>query len=146
MASNDHDMMVQAEKEQQQLHLNRLRSLFKEIDDNRNGMVSKTEFARHVSRPEIKVIFNMLGLDVSDVNTFFKHVDVDGNEEWEIEEFVLGCLRLKGKTKAVGLEMGFQETKRLLRKLQMAQVNMNRRLNVLDAIREDVMTLLGEPG
>lgn len=45
----------------------------------------------------------MLGLDVDDAWSFFKLLDLDDGGDVEIEEFLMGCLRLRGTARAIDI-------------------------------------------
>mmetsp|Transcript_7701 Transcript_7701/g.17245 ORF Transcript_7701/g.17245 Transcript_7701/m.17245 type:complete len:106 (+) Transcript_7701:2-319(+) len=51
----------------------------------------------------MKALFASIGLDASDVWTLFKLLDIDGGSMLELEEFIAGCLRLKGNATSVDL-------------------------------------------
>merc|ERR1712122_296489 len=48
-----------------------------------------------------------------DAKSFFARLDVDGSGAVDIEEFVVGCLRMHGKSNAIDMEISIQETKTL---------------------------------
>lgn len=68
----------------------------------------------------MNVFFAMLGLDSSDAKTLFQLLDQDEeDEEVKIEEFVHGCLRLKGYAKSIDLAQGLYQLRAIMRDLYM---------------------------
>mmetsp|Transcript_43679 Transcript_43679/g.91209 ORF Transcript_43679/g.91209 Transcript_43679/m.91209 type:complete len:138 (-) Transcript_43679:5-418(-) len=51
--------------------------------------------------PAVQAYFEVLGLDVWDAWSFFKLLDLDNGGEVEVEEFLMGCLRLRGPARAI---------------------------------------------
>eukprot|EP00747_Dinoflagellata_sp_TGD_P091961 gnl/TRDRNA2_/TRDRNA2_165252_c3_seq2.p1 gnl/TRDRNA2_/TRDRNA2_165252_c3~~gnl/TRDRNA2_/TRDRNA2_165252_c3_seq2.p1 ORF type:complete len:215 (+),score=39.91 gnl/TRDRNA2_/TRDRNA2_165252_c3_seq2:61-705(+) len=68
-------------------------------------------FLRLYSR---KAYFTTLGLDVTQARALFVLLDVDETDEVEIEEFVMGCMRLKGEAKSIDVNMLLYENEKLL--------------------------------
>ncbi|OLQ11118.1 Kinase D-interacting substrate of 220 kDa [Symbiodinium microadriaticum] len=54
-----------------------------------------------VHSPEVREYFETLGLDVWDAWSFFKMLDLDEGGCVEIDEFFMGCLRLRGAARAM---------------------------------------------
>merc|ERR1711972_468020 len=52
-----------------------------------------------------KAYFQSLDLDVSQAKDFFEMLDTDGSNFVGIDEFVEGCLRLKGGARSVDVNM-----------------------------------------
>merc|ERR1712135_267274 len=49
-----------------------------------------------VQRHEISATFTSLDVDKSDAVSLFRALDIDQSEELDIEEFVMGCMTLRG--------------------------------------------------
>lgn len=64
--------------------------------------------------------FASLELDVSQAHRLFQLLDTDGSNEVGIDEFLDGCLRLKGPAKSLDVNMLVYETEKLQR--QMAKI------------------------
>merc|ERR1712187_615589 len=60
--------------------------------------------------------FSALGLDVSHASEVFSLMDVDGGGALEIDEFVIGCMQLKGGARAVDMESLMRENRRLMKR------------------------------
>jgi len=116
-AKQDQELMVAATMEHSRDYLLKLKTLFGEMDANENGKIAKDDFERHMKRNSVKMLFSMLGIDVSDPVSFFRLLDVDGSHELEIDEFVMGCMRFKGASSMVNIECSILETKQLVAKL-----------------------------
>jgi len=117
MASYDHDVMVQVEQEEKLEQIKKLRHLFDRFDTNGNSTLTLAEFEFHLRDPEVQLILRMLGLEISEAPAFFKILDVDKSGDVEIDEFVMGCLHLKGKSKMMDMEVTIQDIRRMVKKL-----------------------------
>merc|ERR1712136_572898 len=97
-------------------HLDRdLKVLFERIDADGGGTMSLEEFEAHMESDELRVLFSLLGLDVQDAVSFFKVLDVEGCNELQIEDFVMGCMRHKGNS-TMDLECSVMDIKKMLKK------------------------------
>merc|ERR1712122_86590 len=56
-------------------------------------------------------------MGISEAPAFFKILDVDQSGDVEIDEFVMGCLHLKGRTKMMDMEVAIQDIRRMVKKL-----------------------------
>lgn len=80
-----------------------MRLLFERTDADGSGMISWEEFATHVREPDMLRCFKLLDIDPSEAKGLFTLLDTDGSDEIDLEEFVMGCLRLQGTAKAIDL-------------------------------------------
>merc|ERR1712187_354928 len=72
---------------------------FEEIDEDGDGAVTLEEFEKYLEDDSILTYFNALGLDIDAAWSLFLLLDTDETGTVDIEEFVLGCVRLKGASK-----------------------------------------------
>merc|ERR1719247_1090860 len=89
------------------------------------GVLSWDEFQEHMKDPAMTLYFKSVDLDAGEAMSLFKLMDTDDDGLVEAEEFVLGCLRLKGNAKAIDLaslmyenQRGFQRLDSQLRRLR----------------------------
>merc|ERR1712136_232364 len=115
MASQDREIRQRGSLQRARQNLKILSTLFHEMDKEDTGQISKAEFEAHLRRPDVQGLFQFFNLDILDAAAFFTLLDVDGNGHVDIEEFVVGCLRMHGKANAIDMEISIQETKALAR-------------------------------
>merc|ERR1712032_1305850 len=121
MASNDRELAAQNEMERNRAIFAELNWLFRELDADNSGQITLEEFDERTKLPQVAAIFSALGLDVSDAKRFFTLLDVDGSCLLEIDEFVIGCMSLKGHAKTIGMETLLYENKRMMARWQRIQ-------------------------
>jgi len=102
-AQGDHDMIMQNIIQNKEAHIRKVKSLFTNLDADDSGYISLVELEENMHKKSVRTYFEALELDVADAWTFFKLLDTDGGAAIEIEEFLLGCLRLRGPAKALDL-------------------------------------------
>ena len=78
-------------------------SLFHEIDTDERGVITFGMFEKKVHDEAVQTYFESLEIDVWDAWTFFKLLDLDSGGGIEVEEFLMGCLRLRGTARAVDM-------------------------------------------
>lgn len=100
-AQNDHTTVVHSILKNKELHVEKLRKLFSTLGDSTDGVVTFAAFEEKISSKDVQAYFEVLGLDVDDAWSFFKLLDLDEGGEVEIEEFLMGCLRLRGNARAI---------------------------------------------
>ncbi|CAE7917221.1 unnamed protein product, partial [Symbiodinium sp. KB8] len=69
------------------------------IDSAQNDQMLEDQ----VNSPEVQTYFEAIGLDVWDAWSFFKLLDSDGGGAVELNEFLMGCLRLRGQARSMDL-------------------------------------------
>jgi len=92
--------------------VNGMRGLFKTIDFGDTGQVTWTEFEKQLDNPQMELYFKAVDLDISEGKGLFKLLDLDENGTISADEFVMGCLRLRGPAKAIDLATLMYENRR----------------------------------
>lgn len=117
IAKTDRELIVKNEITQMQTYTQKIRAFFEEADKDKSGMLSWAEFRDHLKVPKVQAYFQALELDVSQAHVVFKLLDRDGSNEVSVDEFIAGCLRLKGEAKALEVNMLLWENTRLFNRL-----------------------------
>eukprot|EP00929_Paragymnodinium_shiwhaense_P029433 TRINITY_DN16866_c0_g4_i1.p1 TRINITY_DN16866_c0_g4~~TRINITY_DN16866_c0_g4_i1.p1 ORF type:complete len:701 (+),score=195.02 TRINITY_DN16866_c0_g4_i1:120-2222(+) len=100
-ARQDVELVVQSHLEQRTSYMEKVKSLFGSIDTDGSNEITLSEMRAHLDGEKARALFSSLDLEISDVWELFKLLDNDGTATIELEEFILGCLRLKGTAKAL---------------------------------------------
>ncbi|CAE7517566.1 Cacna1i [Symbiodinium natans] len=99
-AQNDHASKVHAILANKEAHLGKINTLFAKFGAD-DGVITFKMFQDKINSVEVREYFQTLGLDVWDAWSFFKLLDKDAGGAVEIEEFLMGCLRLRGQATAM---------------------------------------------
>merc|ERR1712107_310776 len=87
----DKDLRMQQEADETRMMLERLQSLFFEMDETERGSISQEDFLNQVQRHDVKYAFSLIGVHFADAATFFKHLNASGNGQLSIDELSLGA-------------------------------------------------------
>lgn len=113
-AQNDREEVIQEELHATQHHRVQLKRVFEEADLDRSGTLTVDEFEQHLQDSKVKAHFSSLGLHVDEARGLFRLLDMDRSNEIGIEEFLFGCMRLKGTASGIDLATMMYENKRLV--------------------------------
>jgi len=116
-AAHDQEIVSQQMLAQKHMYVRNMQHLFQEFDSDNSGSVTITEFMSHLDDEDVQAYFDSLELDTSDVRTLFRMLDKADQHELDLEDFVSGCMRLKGGAKNMDIA-----------KLSYAQSALSRRL------------------
>jgi len=105
----DRGLAVQSEIMEKRDYLATLRKVFDEIDDAKSGEVSQEQFRRRMKDPEIGAYFSQQGVDSDQVSKLFHLFDSNKSGTLNSEEFVLGCLKVRGEAKRVDVAVLHRE-------------------------------------
>merc|ERR1712183_535826 len=74
-ARTQREFLVQKEMEVKEQWLKEMRAIFKEMDSDQSGTVSKTEISDFCDDDRVQYYFTALGLDVADTERLFELLD-----------------------------------------------------------------------
>lgn len=97
----DRDLIVQAEMDKIDGFLHDMADIFAEADGDTSGMLTKRELKRFLNQDRVLAYMSTYGLDVSDMSAMFRILDADNTGAIDMEEWLIGCLRLKGQAKCL---------------------------------------------
>eukprot|EP00927_Polykrikos_kofoidii_P082170 TRINITY_DN80_c0_g1_i2.p1 TRINITY_DN80_c0_g1~~TRINITY_DN80_c0_g1_i2.p1 ORF type:complete len:784 (-),score=171.80 TRINITY_DN80_c0_g1_i2:322-2406(-) len=117
VSQKDRDIMIQQEAAHEKRYTRNMKNFFHEADKDGSGLLSWNEFDEYLKDPDVKAYFSALELDVSQARALFMLLDVDDTNEIGIDEFVEGCMHLKGSAKSIDVHMILLENERLIAKL-----------------------------
>ncbi|CAK0885387.1 unnamed protein product [Prorocentrum cordatum] len=100
-ARTQREFLVQKEMEVKEQWLKEMRKIFLEMDADSSGTVSKDEVNEFCNDDRVQYYLTALGLDVQDTEKLFDLLDEDNDGELELDEFLGGCLRLKGMARSI---------------------------------------------
>mmetsp|Transcript_485 Transcript_485/g.775 ORF Transcript_485/g.775 Transcript_485/m.775 type:complete len:146 (-) Transcript_485:77-514(-) len=93
--------------------LRRLQRIFDSTDEDHSGTITMQEFEDHLKDDRVAASFTSIGLEVNEARGLFRLLDMDHSGAISIDEFVFGCMRLKGNAKSVDLVTLMYENKRM---------------------------------
>eukprot|EP00747_Dinoflagellata_sp_TGD_P085867 gnl/TRDRNA2_/TRDRNA2_163048_c0_seq1.p1 gnl/TRDRNA2_/TRDRNA2_163048_c0~~gnl/TRDRNA2_/TRDRNA2_163048_c0_seq1.p1 ORF type:complete len:317 (+),score=47.48 gnl/TRDRNA2_/TRDRNA2_163048_c0_seq1:2-952(+) len=102
-AQHDAELAIQSHIQHKKKYSERIRSLFSELDTDGSGALSVQEFKQHLNDPAVEACFATLDLDAADAWTLFQMLDTEDAGEIDIDQFVMGCLRIKGNAKSIDM-------------------------------------------
>jgi len=103
--------------------INHLKDLFGAMDMYSNGQISWSELEEHLGNPKLITFFKDVDIDTSEARGLFQLLDRDGSGTIDADEFLSGCLRLRGAAKAIDLQLvmcELSEQRRAFQKLLLA--------------------------
>merc|ERR1719499_944827 len=86
-----------------------LRELFEVLDLNRNGVISWQEFVAYLGDRRLSAFFKEIDIDQAEAKGLFLLLDKDGGGSIDADEFLSGCLRLRGPAKALDMQLVMRE-------------------------------------
>jgi len=113
IAELDRDFVIREEMERKQSVMNQMRDLFKQVDDDNSGTVTWNELKASLNNPAVQGYFSLVQIEPEEAEGLFKLLDVDESGEVGIEEFILGCMRLKGAAKSLDMATLMYDNKRM---------------------------------
>jgi len=102
-ASKDQLKLRKSKEKDRQMVFNQLRDIFEEADTDSSGTLDLDEVEVAISKPEIYNKLRMIDFPVADPQQIFVLLDYDDSGELTIEEFITGCMRMKGSAKSKDL-------------------------------------------
>jgi len=114
VSQRDRDIVTQHEIQRHLDYAKDIRHFFMEADKDNSGMLSWEEFHEHLQDPKVQAYFATLQLDVAQAHALFLLLDVDETNEVDIDEFVGGCMRLKGDAKSIDVNMLLYENEKMI--------------------------------
>merc|ERR1719382_46136 len=97
-------------------YVSRAKSLFQEIDCDASGIITIAELEQRLQDPQVRNWLQSLEIDADDAWTLFKLIDTDQSNVIDIEEFVMGCLRLKGTARSIDMQRLLYEQRGLIKR------------------------------
>merc|ERR1740123_465743 len=89
--------------------VNNLREFFNMMDMNRNGTISWDEFEAHLGEERLVAFFKDIDLCMSEAKGLFMLLDCDGSGQVGMDEFLSGCLNLRGPARALDMQLLMRE-------------------------------------
>mmetsp|Transcript_10890 Transcript_10890/g.19396 ORF Transcript_10890/g.19396 Transcript_10890/m.19396 type:complete len:543 (+) Transcript_10890:25-1653(+) len=103
-AANDKENVIQLQLQDKKRFVDTLQTLFMGWDDSGDGMCSLEEFRSHLDDDNTQALLRSLEIESRDAVALFELLDSDGSGEVDLNEFVTGCITLRGGAKAVHME------------------------------------------
>jgi hypothetical protein len=102
-AQADNEAQIQLAMQNKQKYVDHISAVFKELDSSGKGSINLEEFENGIEDVRLVAYFERLGLDLSDVKQLFVLLDKDHAGTIDIEEFLIGCLRMQGQAKSMDM-------------------------------------------
>lgn len=108
-ASADKDIATLKQMEKRAENMTSLIEVFKDIDETHHNQVSIEDLEEAFSQNKLSTFMESLGISTDDVWGLFLLLDADGNGVVDLDEFVNGCMQLRGPAKSLQIaKMSFE--------------------------------------
>jgi hypothetical protein len=112
-SKSDRDCVIQTEIKAKGVFLDNMRNIFDSVDEDGSGEVDFAELELQMTKPDIGAYFAGLGVDVDQVGRLFRLLDEDDSGSISRNEFIYGCLRLRGEAKSLDIALLSRELFRI---------------------------------
>ncbi|CAJ1364859.1 unnamed protein product [Effrenium voratum] len=100
-AEKDHELVLQNVVQEKAKYFRAVRRLFTQLDKNADGDVTAAEFELAINDPSLRSVFDALEINAADAWALFQQLDSDGNHHVDVDEFLEGCMLLKGPARSI---------------------------------------------
>jgi len=100
-AQHDREVIIQEQMRSNQAYLQNMQQIFFEVDRDEDGCIELSELQQAMKDERVVAYLSAFGLDITEVQTLFLLLDRDQKGVIDIDDFLLGCMRLKGGAKTL---------------------------------------------
>jgi len=133
-ANHDQELLIQKELANKQLYVSKVRKLFDDIDKKGSGLLSLQDLENRFNDESVRAYFASLDLDHHDAWTLFKLLDTKVEHIVDVEDFAMGCLRLKGMAKRIDIEKLMYDQARMMKGLGAFSIFVEQHLRALSSL------------
>jgi len=101
LALQDHDLVIQEQLNDRQAYIRAALGIFAEADSDGNGWITREQFEQHLADPRVRAFFSCLELTGLEARRLFDMLDPDCSGVVDAEQFVTGCMSLRGAAKTM---------------------------------------------
>jgi len=101
----DRDLMVHSHLVRMEGFLSEMVQLFEEFDPDNTGHVKIDKLLEYIQAEKVQAYLAAHNLDCHDAVALTKLIDLNQNEGVNLQEFILGMLRLRGVAKSVDVQL-----------------------------------------
>lgn len=112
-ASEERDLMIRKKECTEERLTEHLREDFLEMTGDHEGWIEKHEFEECIQNPNIKAYLRALGICTKDADQLFRLLDEDNSGTILLDEFVEGCMKLKGEARSMDMHILTCEHRRM---------------------------------
>lgn len=105
--------ILSAKKDKDVYMVNHVRELFNNLDLDDSGMISWNQIESQLETTEIQEYFKAIDVDVSEAQALFKLLDLNDSGVISADDFLNGCIRIRGPARALETMLLLRETMRL---------------------------------
>jgi len=109
----DKELVMQEEMARNTSYLNQIKNLFQKVDGDASNTLTWEELEANLQDENVQTYFSLLQIDVSAAQGLFQLLDVDESGEVDVNEFIMGCMRLKGAAKSIDMATMLYDNKRM---------------------------------
>jgi hypothetical protein len=113
LALQDHDLVIQEQLNDRQAYIQAALGIFAEADSDGTGWITREQFERHLADPRVRAFFSCLELTGLEARRLFDMLDPDCSGVVNAEQFVTGCMSLRGTAKTMDVAALAFEHRRL---------------------------------
>lgn len=113
----DKEMAVEAQVRHKEVYTQKFAELFGTMDHFDTGELTVDELEKHIEDDTVKAYFEHLDLDIDKAWDIFRLLDIDENGTVSMQEFVVGCLKLRGQARSMDLAIIGYDFQRVAEKL-----------------------------
>jgi len=103
VATIDDRIMVMSKERAKKAQAGKIQNFFSVADMDGDGYVDSEEFEQIMANPEVKMWLAAMDCDFGDCTTFFRMLDVDGDERVTFEELLAGVSAFRGAARSYDL-------------------------------------------
>merc|ERR1719161_1462196 len=123
-AKQNTEKMKQKQDAERLKTLEYLRDIFEDADEDKSGTMDLSEFEKAMEDKTVQKKLRLIDLPVQDAKELYNILDADGSGSLSIDEFIGGCLRLKGHAKSKDLLAVQMSVECLAEKIDEAERNL----------------------
>eukprot|EP00928_Gymnodinium_smaydae_P087815 TRINITY_DN7200_c0_g2_i1.p1 TRINITY_DN7200_c0_g2~~TRINITY_DN7200_c0_g2_i1.p1 ORF type:complete len:651 (-),score=64.46 TRINITY_DN7200_c0_g2_i1:602-2554(-) len=102
-AEKDTASIISDKLAHQEDYVRKLQTWFNAIDASKRGTITYDQFVGNVDDPAVLAFAQTLEIELLDLKQFFAVISCNGRRAVNLENFVLGCIKLKGMAKSMDL-------------------------------------------
>lgn len=104
-SGKEKELQLTKEQEEREEYVSMLLDLLEDIDTEDTGFITKSDLEMALKDTRVLHTFAVLDIDIMDSNYLFNVLDKDNSGAVDMEEFVEGCMRIKGAAKTVDIHI-----------------------------------------